>query len=221
MSETKNSKVYENGKFWVITYKDVGLTLVTTFKSFIRAKSRELARSIFETKIKTQEPDSKILLVRIDMVHKKLHKTRNNRLSLAEWEAFRKLSFPNTVNSLFKIEINSISRREHDSSRRKFKATLKGNKNGFGRKLGENSYSYKNLKGKSLPKELRPYYKYKGRWIKLSEEEREKEKQTLIDLLESCNGNQSLVARKINKSRNYVMSQMRRFPEVDWNKFRI
>ena len=212
--------VYDTEKIWVITFNDVEVSFVTTFKSFVKAKSRNLAKQIFLKKISTQEPNAKISLLKISKLHKTFNRRKGEILSLAEWEAFRKLSFPNTVNSLFKISVRVVSIKDYLKSQNGRGVSLKRNNNGFGGKLGKDSWSFKNLKGKSLPKELRPYYRYRGRWVKISDEEREKEKLKWVELFKSAKGNKSLVAKNINRTTNYVLRHIRNFPEVDWSKFK-
>ena len=220
MRPVKKDKIYEIDQYWAVYFHQIiDLKIIRSFRSFVKGKSLNEARDCFLSKIKDEEPIESIKSVKLKRVHSTFLKKHGEKLSIKEWEAFRKLSYPNSLNVLFKIEcseLSSIALAENYSSK---KEKLKNNTNGFGGKFGKESWSYKNAKGKCLPDRLRPYYRYRGKWVKISEDERNEEKKVLISFATKAQGNQSLMARLMNKSRNYIIKYMKLFPEVDWKSF--
>jgi hypothetical protein len=209
---------FESSQLWVVSYKEeVPRGGLQGYRAFVRACSNAEAKDVFFLKIESQEPDAKIKMVRVSRVQQDLFKKRRRKLSLLEWEAFRKLSYPNTLNFLFKIESQYIAQPQSELSAKKKSEALRGNKNGFGGRRGKNSWSYLNLKGKTLPSELRPYYRYRGRWVKISKEEREAERDEFISFFIKANGNRSEMARIMGRSRNYVNKYIKLFPETNWD----
>jgi hypothetical protein len=220
MRTLKKDKVYDIDQYWVVYFHQIiDVKIIKSFRSFVKGKSLESAKACFLSKIEEEESIESIKSVKLKRVHSTFLKKHGEKLSIKEWEAFRKLSYPNSLNVLFKIECSDLSPNTLAKSLFSKKEKLKNNTNGFGGKYGKESWSYKNAKGKCLPDSLRPYYRYRGKWVKISDEERNEEKKVLISFAIKAKGNQSLMAKLMNKSRKYIIKYMKLFPEVDWKEF--
>lgn len=71
------------------------------FKTIIQARSSISAINILKKKTNSDNPNSKIINLKIKMFHKNF-KLNRRKLSLVNWMDIKNCSFPNEVNILFK-----------------------------------------------------------------------------------------------------------------------
>ena len=205
-------KVFDFDQYWNINYtekyKDGS---ERDFKTFIRAKSYDLAKEILIEKLKDEDPSIKVKAVQGFMFHGNYKIHKNRRLTFENWEQIKKASFPNYNNILFKKE---ITRKEGYTNR--FNKTDISHILSIGFKKGKDNWSHQNRKGIYLPIEERKGMIYKGKWVKWDEKEMEKTKKQIIDGLELHKNNKLQTAKYLKISRNALYSMMSRIEPMDW-----
>jgi len=183
------------------------------FKTFIKAKSYDIAKEILLKRLREDDPSVKIKAVHGFLFHKGYKPMQKRHLTLKEWEQIRKASFPNQHNVLFKLEI------ERDPSKsNRFNWTNYEHLKTIGFKSGEENWSVKNLKGKILPLEERANMIYRGKWVVWDKESRKQTLNQIVDALIKCNHVRQKAAKYLKISRHKLYKLMERFPEMDWNK---
>jgi len=123
------------------------------------------------------------------------------------------IAFPNKVGKLYHVE---KQRPEGWKNRFNFSQPKDGSNNGF--ESGEKNWAFIHRKGKSLPEAERHMYRYKGKWIRITEEEKEKEKEEIRDALLRAEGNRRKACEYLGVRSHKLYKMMKRHPEVDWNK---
>ena len=183
------------------------------FKTFIKAKSYNLAKEMLLKRLREDDPNIKIKAVHGFLFHKNYKPVQKRNLTLKEWEQIRKASFPNQHNVLFKLEI------ERDASKsNRFNWTNHEHLKNIGFKSGEENWSVKNLKGKILPLEERANMIYRGKWVVWDKESRKQTLNQIVDALIKCDNVRQKAAKYLKISRHKLYKLMERFPEMDWNK---
>lgn len=207
-------KVFQFHQYWNLNYTEKYPDgSEKDFKTFIKAKSYDLAKEMLLKRLKEDDDKIKIKAVQGFLFHKKYSSAQKRRLSLKEWEQIRKAAFPNQLNLLFKLEI------ERDPSKsNRFNSTNYELLKTIGFKSGKDNWSTKNIKGKTLPLYQRSHMVFKGKWVPWDKESRKQTFNQIVDALIKCNNVRQKAAKYLNISRHKFYKLMERFPEMDWNK---
>jgi hypothetical protein len=95
-------KIFNYSQYWLISYTELRRNKEKLkFKTIIQARSSISATGILEKKTSSDNPNSKIINLKIKMLHKEF-KLNRKKLSLVNWMDIKNCSFPNEVNILFK-----------------------------------------------------------------------------------------------------------------------
>lgn len=206
------NKVFTVSQYWNINYTEKYKNgTEKDFKTFIKAKSFDLAKHFLCTKLKEDDPTVKIKALQGFMIHKNYKCQSKRSLGIEEWDQIRSASFPNVHNVLFKHE---VLRPEGYSNR--FNSTNYKHLKTIGFKKGSENWSVQNIKGKVMPLDERANKIYIGKWVEWDEGLRDDTKEKLLQSFERHNNNRSLVAKDLGVSRNKVYGLMKKFPEIDW-----
>ena len=93
---------FNYSQYWLMSYTELRRdNQKLKFKTIIQARSSISATGILEKKTSLDNPDSKIINLKIKMFHKEF-KLNKKKLSLVNWMDIKNCSFPNEVNILFK-----------------------------------------------------------------------------------------------------------------------
>jgi len=211
-------KVFRAKKFSVDQYWNMHYTekyedgSEKDFKSFIKAKSYELAKSILREKVREDTPKTKVKAIIGYMFHGKYKRSQNLKLSLGNWEQIKLASYPNINNFLFKKE---VPRPEGYSNR--FNKTNYDHISTIGFKKGKDNWVTKNRKGQMLPIEQRKGKKWTGdKWIVWDKKEVSRIKGLMIKSLKENNNARSLACKQMNVSRNKFYKLMDRIEGKEW-----
>lgn len=108
---TKSNKQKANlnfyySQYWCASYSVLSSSGSTLkFKSVIRARSASFAKEILIKKISNDEPHFKLKNIKISMFRKNT-RINNKKLSILDWRDIQQCSFPNSLNILFKYNVN-------------------------------------------------------------------------------------------------------------------
>ena len=225
-----NREDYGFDVYWFTYFTHVSEELNTErdFKTVIRAHSARKAKEALINKIKRGNPKDEVKALKTYKIHSKFRTNRVNGLSLEQWEAFRYLSFPNTLDRLYLIEKprkegqHNYFNRNYTEEELQQLATL-GTTRGCCQK-GENNWSNSHPV-KDLPKpdpKERHLYRSKdgGRtWDKIPEEERRAQKIEIINALIEAQGNRTNAAKSLGIPKKSLLTKMwKNFPEISWNE---
>lgn len=93
---------FNYSQYWLMSYTELRQdNQKLKFKTIIQARSAASAIYILEKKTNSDNPNSKIINLKIKMFHKQF-KLNRKKLSLVNWMDIKNCSFPNEVNILFK-----------------------------------------------------------------------------------------------------------------------
>lgn len=93
---------FNYSQYWLMSYAELRQdNQKLKFKTIIQARSSISATGILEKKTSLDNPNSKIINLKIKMFHKEF-KLNRKKLSLVNWMDIKNCSFPNEVNILFK-----------------------------------------------------------------------------------------------------------------------
>lgn len=213
-----NQKKFRRKKFSVDQYWNMHYTEMykdkteKDFKSFIKAKSYDLAKKILKKKIIEDNPNTKVKAIIGYMFHGKYKRSDNIKLSLSNWEQIKLASYPNINNFLFKKE---VPRPEGYSNR--FNKTNYDHISTIGFKKGEDNWVTKNRKGKMLPIEDRQGKKWTGdKWIDWDKSEMSRIKKIMIEALKKHGNRRTKACKEMNVSRNKFYKLMQRIEGKEW-----
>tara|TARA_Y100001938_G_C8086320_1_gene432283 strand:+ start:38 stop:1078 length:1041 start_codon:yes stop_codon:yes gene_type:complete len=219
MSRKKNFQykarrtVYHVDQYWNINYTEkYSDGTEKDFKTFIKAKSYAFAKEILLKRLREDDPSIKIKAVQGFMFHKGYCSVEKSHLKAKDWEQIRNASFPNANHTLFKYEVP-----RDPSKTNRFNSTNYEQIANIGFKAGEDNWSVKNIKGKTLPLEERSHMIYKGKWIPWDKVCRDNTRREIIAALIKSKNVRRDAAKLLNMSRNHLHRIMSRFPEVKWN----
>ena len=93
---------FHYSQYWLMSYTELRQNEEKLkFKTIIQARSSISATDILQKKTNSDNPNSKIINLKIKMLHKEF-KLNRKKLSLVNWMDIKNCSFPNEVNILFK-----------------------------------------------------------------------------------------------------------------------
>ena len=211
-------KKFRNKKFIVDQYWNMHYTICYAnreekdYKSFIKAKSYELAKLILKNKIKKEYPKSKVKSLIGFMFHGKYKRSQSIELSLENWEQIKLASFPNINDFLFKKEV--VRPKGHSN---RFNKTNLDHLCKIGFKKGKDNWSTQNRKGKFLPLKDRKGKKWNGgEWIDWDKKEMKEMKDLMIDALVKNANKRTLACAHMGISRNKFYKLMHKIEGKSW-----
>ena len=220
---------FSHNQYWCVSYTEcykVGGE--RDFKTFIKARSADLARKILVLRLKEDDLFLKVRTVTVSMIHDCWQVAElRKKLSVKQWESIRNVSFPNDWNRLFKFEKKRIDgqlnrynvqsttlTKEHQdklqkASRELAEKYLKGSFKPICPELMKICSTDKYCKGSS---QRRGYANINNK------DQREMELAYVKKIMKKYHGNRNLAADSIGISRHRIRRVLKRFPEVDWDK---
>lgn len=207
-------KVFSVVQPWIIYYTEhYSDSTEKDFFTFIKAKSRNLAKSILIDKTKEDDSTVKLKAIRCYILHKNYqnHKT-GQKLGIQGWGRVHDCAFPNVSNFLFKKE---IPRPEGYTNR--FNKTNLEHLKTIGFKKGADNWSTKHRKGTHLPLDERKGKKWTGgNWVKIDDQEMQIIESKLVGALIVHDNNRSHAAKYLKVSRHKLYKLMRTIHPMDW-----
>ena len=200
-SKVKNAK-FQFDQYWSIKYTEVNPNSEESdYKVIIKARSRDLAKSILKIKSKKVSPHCKIKGLVVNMLHPN-SVINGLKLTVKDWECVKGSSFPNSVDVLFRFK----SERSE-----KHKKQLKKLRN-------QASISCLPRFSQNLTQEQKNHMKWEGKWKPWPKLEREAFKERMCIGLKLNNNCRAKAAEYISVSQRYFQKLLKKFPEVDWAK---
>mgnify|MGYP003641671171 CR=1 FL=1 len=181
------------------------------FKTFIKAKSYELAKHFLTKRLQEDNPFLKVKSIQGFMLHKDFKSSIKGVMGIKQWGQVRSASFPNIHNVLFKHE---VPRPEGYTNR--FNKTDEEHVKKIGFKKGEKNWSTLHRKGRTLPINQREGMIYVGKWVKWDKALMEHTRNQLISSLVSNGNNRSKAAESLGVSRHKFYDLLKRFPSINW-----